>query len=164
MPSSSVGDTRFPLKATFFGCSITMCWRRSASYTLTSNRGRSLLIASPAFSAFSKVSYPDFNCRSTARQYGAARGTVFSCDDSPNSLEGIVGPSSLALFEWPAAGVVETDKAYEITAELPGIDQKNIEVNVANGGVIIKGEKKEETEEKKKDYYVSERRYGSFQP
>lgn len=63
----------------------------------------------------------------------------------------------------PAADVVETDKAYEITAELPGIDQKNIEVNVANGGITIKGEKKEETEEKKKDYYVSERRYGSFE-
>jgi HSP20 family protein len=63
----------------------------------------------------------------------------------------------------PAVDVVETDKAYEITAELPGIDQKNIEVNVANGGITIKGEKTEETEEKKKDYYVSERRYGSFE-
>jgi HSP20 family protein len=63
----------------------------------------------------------------------------------------------------PAVDVAETDKAYEITAELPGIDQKNIEVNVAKGGLTIKAEKKEETEEKKKDYYVSERRYGSFQ-
>ena len=56
----------------------------------------------------------------------------------------------------------ETDKAYEITAELPGIDEKNVEVSLADGGITIKGEKKEETEEKKKDYYVSERRYGSF--
>ena len=63
----------------------------------------------------------------------------------------------------PAADVAETDKAYEITAELPGIDQKNIEVNVANGGITIKGEKTEEVEEKKKDYYLSERRYGSFE-
>lgn len=63
----------------------------------------------------------------------------------------------------PAADVVETDKAYEITAELPGIDQKNVEVNVANGGITIKGEKNEESEEKRKDYYVSERRYGSFE-
>jgi HSP20 family protein len=79
---------------------------------------------------------------------------------------------SLAGFEkgWaqkfvatPPADVAETDKAYEITAELPGIDQKNIEVNVASGGITIKGEKKEETEEKKKDYYVSERRYGSYE-
>jgi HSP20 family protein len=63
----------------------------------------------------------------------------------------------------PAVDVAETDKAYEITAELPGIDQKNVEVKVADGGLTIKGEKKEETEEKKKDYYVSERRYGSFE-
>ncbi len=79
---------------------------------------------------------------------------------------------SLAAFErnWskkfvasPAVDVAETDKSYEITAELPGMDEKNIEVNVANGGITIKGEKKEETVERKKDYYVSERRYGSFQ-
>jgi len=63
----------------------------------------------------------------------------------------------------PAVDVVESDKAYEITAELPGLDEKNIEVKLANGGLTIKGEKREETEEKKKDYYVSERRYGTFE-
>lgn len=78
---------------------------------------------------------------------------------------------SLAALEhaWPSklaatpVDVSETDKAYEITAELPGMDEKNIEVSVANGGLTIKGEKKDEKEEKKKDYYVSERRYGSFE-
>lgn len=63
----------------------------------------------------------------------------------------------------PAVDVTETDKGYEITAELPGLDEKNIEVNLANGGLTIKGEKKEEKEEKNKDYYVSERRYGAFE-
>lgn len=63
----------------------------------------------------------------------------------------------------PAVDVSETDKAYEITAELPGMDEKNVEVNLADGGLIIKGEKKEEKEETKKDYYVCERRYGSFE-
>ena len=43
------------------------------------------------------------------------------------------------------------------------MDEEDIEVSVADGGITIKGEKKEETEEKKKDYYVSERRYGSFE-
>jgi HSP20 family protein len=43
------------------------------------------------------------------------------------------------------------------------MDEKNIEVNLANGGITIRGEKKEETEEKKKDYSISERRYGSFE-
>jgi HSP20 family protein len=63
----------------------------------------------------------------------------------------------------PAVDIVEKDKAYEITAELPGMDEKNIEVKVANGTLCIKGEKKEEKEEKQKDYYLSERRYGSFE-
>jgi HSP20 family protein len=63
----------------------------------------------------------------------------------------------------PAVDIVESDKAYELTAELPGMDEKNIEVKVANGGLRIKGEKKEEKEEKQKDYYLSERRYGSFE-
>ena len=63
----------------------------------------------------------------------------------------------------PAVDVAETDKTYEITAELPGIDEKNVEVKFSDGVLTIKGEKKEEKEEKKKDYYLSERSYGSFQ-
>jgi HSP20 family protein len=59
--------------------------------------------------------------------------------------------------------IAETDKAYELTADLPGLEEKNIEVKVANGGLTIKGEKKEETEEKGKDYHLSERHFGSFQ-
>ncbi|MBB4399124.1 Hsp20/alpha crystallin family protein [Bradyrhizobium sp. ERR14] len=62
----------------------------------------------------------------------------------------------------PAVDLSESDKAYEITAELPGLDEKDIEVQVVNGGLTIKGEKKEHKEEKHKDYYVSERSYGSF--
>ena len=63
----------------------------------------------------------------------------------------------------PAVDIVEKDKAYEVAAELPGMDENNIEVKVANGMLTIKGEKKEEKEEKRKDYYHSERRYGSFE-
>lgn len=43
------------------------------------------------------------------------------------------------------------------------MDEKDIEVKVANGGLTIKGEKQEEKEEKKKDYYLHERRFGSFE-
>jgi HSP20 family protein len=63
----------------------------------------------------------------------------------------------------PAVNVAETDDAYEITAELPGLDEKNIDVKLANGVLTIKGEKREEKEEKKKDYYLHERHFGSFQ-
>jgi HSP20 family protein len=62
----------------------------------------------------------------------------------------------------PAVDVVEKDKAYEITAELPGMEEKDIEVKFADGVLSVTGEKKEEKEEKKKDWYLSERRYGSF--
>jgi len=53
--------------------------------------------------------------------------------------------------------------AYEIAAELPGMDEKNIEVKFADGVLTIKSEKREEKEEKNKDYYLSERSFGSFQ-
>ena len=62
----------------------------------------------------------------------------------------------------PAVDVTETDKGYDITAELPGMGEKNIEVTVANGVLTIKGEKQDEKEEKKKDYYIRERSFGSF--
>ena len=68
-----------------------------------------------------------------------------------------------AVASAPAVDIAESDKAYEITAELPGMDEKNIEVKVANGGLTIKGERKEEKEQKEKDYYISERSYGSFE-
>jgi HSP20 family protein len=63
----------------------------------------------------------------------------------------------------PAVDVTETDKAYEIAAELPGMDEKNIEVKFADGVLTIKGEKQDEKEEKEKDYYLRERSFGSFQ-
>jgi HSP20 family protein len=63
----------------------------------------------------------------------------------------------------PAVDVAESEKAYELTAELPGMDEKNIEVKVADGSLTIKGEKQEEKEEKKKDYYLHERHFGSFE-
>ena len=72
-------------------------------------------------------------------------------------------PTEMTWGTVPAVDVAEKDKQYEITAELPGMDQNNIEVSLSDGVLTIKGEKKEEKEEKKKDYYLSERRYGSFQ-
>ena len=53
----------------------------------------------------------------------------------------------------PAVDLVEQEKAFELTAELPGLDEKNVEVKVANGVLTIKGEKQEEKEEKNKDFH-----------
>jgi HSP20 family protein len=63
----------------------------------------------------------------------------------------------------PAVDIADKDNSYEITADLPGMDEKNIEVQVSNGNLTIKGEKKEEKEEKKKGYYLQERHFGSFE-
>ncbi len=63
----------------------------------------------------------------------------------------------------PAVDFAESDKAFTVTAELPGIEEKDIDVTVSGGMLTIKGEKKKETEEKDKNYYLSERSYGSFQ-
>jgi HSP20 family protein len=68
-----------------------------------------------------------------------------------------------AFRTMPAVDVAESDKADEITAELPGLDEKNIEVKLANGVLSIKGEKQEEKEEKRKGYYRRERSFGSFE-
>jgi HSP20 family protein len=62
----------------------------------------------------------------------------------------------------PSMDVVETDKEFEITAELPGLQEKDVQVNVADNVLTIKGEKKAEKEEKDKNYRVFERSYGSF--
>lgn len=63
----------------------------------------------------------------------------------------------------PAVDIAEKDKEYQVTAELPGLEEADVDVSVSNGLLTIKGEKKEEKEEKEKDYYLCERRYGSFQ-
>lgn len=63
----------------------------------------------------------------------------------------------------PAVDIVEHEKNYEITADLPGFDEKSVEVKISNGNLVIKGEKKEEKEEKRKDYFLQERHFGSFE-
>jgi HSP20 family protein len=62
----------------------------------------------------------------------------------------------------PAVDIAEQEKQYEITAELPGMSESDIEIKVSNDVLTIKGEKKSEKEEKKKDYFLSERHYGTF--
>lgn len=66
-------------------------------------------------------------------------------------------------FAAPAVDVTENDQAYAITAELPGMDEKDIDVTVTEDSLVLKGEKRQEREEKGKNTYVSERSYGAFQ-
>lgn len=62
----------------------------------------------------------------------------------------------------PAVDVTEDGKDYKITAELPGLEEKDLNVTVAGGMLTIKGEKSYEKDEKNTDRHVSERAYGSF--
>ena len=62
----------------------------------------------------------------------------------------------------PSMDVTETDKEIEITAELPGLEEKDVQINLSDNLLTIRGEKKAEKEQKEKDYRLVERSYGSF--
>ena len=63
----------------------------------------------------------------------------------------------------PEFDVRENTNAITIEAELPGVDEKDVSVTVANGMLTIKGEKKQAKEEKTENYYLAERSYGAFE-
>lgn len=63
----------------------------------------------------------------------------------------------------PAFDISETEKEYLITAEIPGIDVKDIDITLSDGILTIKGEKKKEEESKERNYHCIERHYGSFE-
>jgi HSP20 family protein len=62
---------------------------------------------------------------------------------------------------WPNIEISDNDKEIKVTAEVPGHDEKDIAVELANDPLVIKGEKKTETEDK--DRLFSERYYGRFE-
>ena len=70
--------------------------------------------------------------------------------------------NSLSGF-MPRLDVNENDKEIRITVELPGMDEKDVQVALGNGVLTINGEKKAENKEKGNGFYRSERSYGSFQ-
>jgi HSP20 family protein len=63
----------------------------------------------------------------------------------------------------PTLDVAADDQAYTITVELPGVDKKDVRVEVSGDALVIRGDKKREHEEKGKDYHRVERSYGTFQ-
>jgi HSP20 family protein len=63
----------------------------------------------------------------------------------------------------PRVDMVESDKDITVTAELPGVDPKDIDIHVTGNTVSIRGEKKHSREEKGADYQCCERQFGVFQ-
>lgn len=75
-------------------------------------------------------------------------------DDEAQSF--FAGPS------FPAIDVVETEDAIEVSAEVPGVKEDDLDVSVSNETLVLKGEKSADHEEKESGYHLIERRYGSF--
>ncbi len=76
-------------------------------------------------------------------------------------LRTMAGTTLGSMMEGARADVSETESKYEISVELPGVDEKDIELSISDGLLTLQAEKKEEREEKKKDYHLTERSYGS---
>lgn len=70
-------------------------------------------------------------------------------------------------LSWPTGGLgsldlSETDKQVEVRLDLPGVDAKDIDIQIRDKILVVSGERKEEKEEKDKTHHRIERRYGSF--
>src|SRR5438477_8210845 len=79
-------------------------------------------------------------------------------------LPSVFGPALRQMPAAPKIDVSETDNEIQVTAEMPGIDQNDVEVLLEDDRLIIRGEKKEEREEedKNRNYHVRERVQGAF--
>ncbi len=64
---------------------------------------------------------------------------------------------------FPAVDISEDDAAFKVTAELPGMTEKDVEVSLSGNTVVIKGKKEQAKEQKDSGFYLSERSYGEFQ-
>lgn len=96
--------------------------------------------------------FSDFNLRALRTPFG---GNLFQSEP--------FWPRELFSQTIPAVEISDKGDHYELSAELPGMDEKDIQVKLTNGVLNITGEKKAEKEDKTKDSFYSERYYGSFQ-
>ena len=66
-------------------------------------------------------------------------------------------------FSFPAVDVTEDETSFKLSAELPGMAEKDIQVSLSSDTLTIRGEKRQDKEEKNTGYHLSERSYGEFQ-
>ncbi|MDY6831701.1 MAG: Hsp20/alpha crystallin family protein [Thermodesulfobacteriota bacterium] len=84
-------------------------------------------------------------------------------DLSPFGLDMPFTPLVADSLLKPSLDLSATDKAYTLSVELPGVNEKDVSLEIANDTLTIRGEKKQEAEEKDKNFYRVERAYGAFQ-
>jgi HSP20 family protein len=77
---------------------------------------------------------------------------------SPWSLFG-----GVEKLKMPSVDIVEDEKSYIVTAELPGMEANDVEVTLDGSNLIIRGEKQNETKTEDKNYHLTERTFGSFE-
>ena len=70
---------------------------------------------------------------------------------------------ALAMADWaPTVDISETDSAYMIKGEIPGVNKEDVKVTIEDGMITMRGQRKLEKEEKDKKFHRIERSYGSF--
>lgn len=70
--------------------------------------------------------------------------------------------SERGLSTFPKVNIKETDKQIKISAELPGLEAKDIDISISDNVLTLRGQKSEESESKDENYYLVERSFGSF--
>lgn len=87
-------------------------------------------------------------------------------EELDNLFERLFGREEVAVRKefapFPAVDMEETEDEFIVKAELPGMDRKDIQVELVGNNLVIKGEKRRETEERRGDYHRAERYYGTF--
>lgn len=74
------------------------------------------------------------------------------------------GDSRLSMWNWnPTVDIYDNDENIVIKAELPGIDRKDIVIDVKDGVLTLKGERSFDNEIKEEKYYCRERTFGKFE-
>jgi HSP20 family protein len=79
-----------------------------------------------------------------------------------NFATDLFGSTSCSGFS-PAFDIEESKSTYKISAELPGMELKDVEVTLKENSIVISGEKKTEKEKDEKKYHYAERKYGRFE-
>jgi HSP20 family protein len=82
---------------------------------------------------------------------------------SPFGSERSIFPGSIDEILKPTVDIGATDDAYTISVEIPGVDEKDVRLELSGSALTIRGEKRQEKEDKNKNFYRVERAYGAFQ-
>jgi HSP20 family protein len=97
-------------------------------------------------------------------RWNANRGLASLADDAERFFRGYgLDEANFDTVWYPSVDVSETDNAYEVKAEIPGMKKDDIKVSLEDNVLTLKGERKEESETKKKNIQICERYYGRFQ-